>query len=307
MRRRHLLAVLGGTVISSPLTSTPQDRKLPTVGVLVVGVPDPGPFLRAFREGLRKTGYSEGQNIELDIRSAEGKAKGLPKLAAELVSRKVDVIVALQTPALEAAKQATTQIPIVMDAGDPVGMGLVASLARLGGNITGMTARTAELAPKNLEFLRQLLPSCRRVALFLNATDPFRKPFLKKSQLGASRLGIELEATFVTGPAELNSAFETAASEKLDAVLVQPSLPVEQAAELALAHRLPAAAPTRVFAEAGGLMSYSANYAELWRETAAYVAKITRRADDETRTGGQSEDCKGTRFDDPVLGSCPRR
>ena len=278
MRRRDLLVALGGAAAFWPLASTPQDRKLSTIGVLVVGVPDPETFLRAFREGLRETGYDEGQNFQLDIQSAEGKAERLPELAAELVRRKVDVIVGFQTPAVEAAKQATTEIPIVMDAGDPVGMGLVASLARPGGNITGMSAMTAELAPKTLEYLQQIIPSFRGVALFLNATDPFRKPFLEHSQLGAARLGIELQATFINGLAELKSAFETAASERMDAVMIQPSLPVERAAELALAHLLPTASLTRAFAEAGGLMSYSANYAELWRETAVYVAKILRGA-----------------------------
>jgi putative ABC transport system substrate-binding protein len=241
-------------------------------------VPDPNEFLRAFREGLRETGYSEGQNIQLYIRSAEGKAERLPELAAELVRQKVDVIVGFQTPTVQAAKQSTTEIPIVMDAGDPVGMGLVASLARPGGNITGMSAMTAELAPKALEFLQQIVPSFRRLGVFLNATDPFRKPFLEQNQLGVGRLGLELQATFVNGPGELNSAFETAAREGVDAVMIQPSLNGARAAELALAHHLPAASMTRVFVEAGGLMSYSANYAELWREMAVYVAKILKGA-----------------------------
>ena len=239
MRRRDLLVALGGAAAFWPLAGTPQDRKLSTIGVLVVGVPDPETFLRAFRDGLRETGYNEGQNFQLDIQSAEGKAERLPELAAELVRRKVDVIVGFQTPAVEAAKQATTEIPIVMDAGDPVGMGLVASLARPGGNITGMSAMTAELAPKTLEYLQQIIPSFRGVALFLNATDPFRKPFLEHSQLGAGRLGIELQATFINGLAELKSAFETAAGERMDAVMIQPSLPVERAAELGPVRKLP--------------------------------------------------------------------
>jgi putative tryptophan/tyrosine transport system substrate-binding protein len=275
--RREFFALLGAAALW-PLASIAQDRKLSTVGVLVVGVPDPNAFLRGFREGLRETGYSEGQNIQLDIRSAEGKAERLPELAAELVRQKVDVIVGFQTPTVQAAKQATTEIPIVMDAGDPVGMGLVASLARPGGNITGMSAMTAELAPKALEFLQQIVPSFRRVGVFLNATDPFRKPFLEQNQFGVGRLGLELQATFVDGPGELNSAFETAARERVDAVMIQPSLSTARAAELALAHRLPAASLTRVFVEAGGLMSYSANYAELWREMAVYVAKILKGA-----------------------------
>jgi putative tryptophan/tyrosine transport system substrate-binding protein len=278
VRRRQFITVLGAAAAMWPLASAAQYGKLSTVGVLIVGLPDPAPFLRAFREGLRETGYNEGQNLQLDIRSAEGKSEALPELAAELVHRKVDVIVGFQTPAVQAAKQATTEIPIVMDAGDPVGMGLVESLARPGGNITGMSASTAELAQKNLEFLRQILPSFRRLALFLNATDPFRKPFFEQNQLGAGHFGIELQTIFVNRPGELDLAFETAASERVDAAMIQPSLPLQRAAELALAHRLPAASVTRSFAEVGGLMSYSANYAELWHEMAVYVAKILKGA-----------------------------
>jgi len=141
-----------------------------------------------------------------------------------------------------------------------------------------MTALTAELAPKVLEFLQQILPSCRRLALFLNATDPFSTSFLKQNQLGVRRLGLELQAMFVNGLEELTSAFEAAASARTDAVMIQPSLPLERAAELALAYQLPAASPTRAFAQAGGLMSYSANYEELWRKMAVYVAKILKGA-----------------------------
>src|SRR5262249_26769402 len=155
-------------------------------------------------------GFIDGQNLRFDIRSAEGNAERLPELAAELARSKVDVIVGFQTPAVQAAKQATAEIPIVMDAGDPVGMGLVSSLASPGGNVTGMSAATAELAPKGLEFLKQLVPSLRQLGLFLNAKDPFRRPFLEHNQVGISRLGLELRPTFVHGPGGLGSAFEAA-------------------------------------------------------------------------------------------------
>jgi len=273
MRRRKFIVLLAGTA-AWPLASVGQDRKR-TVGILVVGSPDPSAFLKTFQEGLREMGYSE---IQLDVRSAEGKAERLPELAAELVRQNVDVIVGFQTPAVRAAKQATTEIPIVMDAGDPVGMGLVSSLALPGGNITGMSALTAELAPKGLEYLRQILPSLRRLGLFLNATDPFRKPFLEYNQLAVHRLGLELQPMFVSGPVELQSAFETAARERFDALMIQPSLDLVRAAELALTHQLPAASLTSLFVRAGGLMSFSANYTELWREMAVYVAKILNGA-----------------------------
>jgi ABC-type uncharacterized transport system substrate-binding protein len=271
VKRREFIILLSG-LAAWPLASTAQDGK--TVGVLVVGAPDPNVFLGVLRQRLRETGYTEGQNIQLDIRSAEGKAERLPDLAAELVRRRVDVIVGFQTPAVQAAKEATTEIPIIMDAGDPVGMGFVSSLARPGGNVTGMSAVTAELAPKSIEYLKEMVPSFQRLGLFLNASDPFRKPFLEHNQVGVGRLGLELLPTFVNGPGDLDSAFQAATNAKVDALMIQPSLAVARAAELAVIHHLPAASLTGLFARAGGLLSYSANYTELWREMAVYVAKI---------------------------------
>jgi putative ABC transport system substrate-binding protein len=277
VKRRKFIVTLSA-VVAWPFTGSAQEGRISTVGVLVVGVPNPHAFLGALREGLRETGYTEGQNIKLNIRSAGGEAGRLPALAAELVRQNVDVIVGFQTPAVQAAKQATAEIPIVMDAGDPVGMGLISSLARPGGNVTGMSAVTAELAPKVLEYLQQMLPSFRRLGLFLNANDPFRNPFLEHNKVGARRLGLELQPTYVNGPVELDSAFQSAARAGMDAVMIQPSLAFEGTAELALAHHLPAASMTELFARAGGLMSYSANYQELWREMAVYVAKILNGA-----------------------------
>ena len=275
MKRREFITLLS-SVVAWPLASAAQDRK--TVGVLVVGAPDPNVFLGVLRQGLRETGYTEGKNLQVDVRSAEGKAERLHDLAAELVRRKVDIIVGFQTPAVQAAKEATTEIPIVMDAGDPVGMGFVSSLARPGGNITGMSAVTAELAPKAIEYLKQVVPSIRRLGLFLNASDPFRKPFLEHNQVGVGRLGLELQPMLVNGPGEVDSAFDAATTQKIDALMIQPSLAVARAAELALAHRLPAASLTGLFARAGGLLSYSANYTELWHQMAVYVAKILNGA-----------------------------
>jgi putative tryptophan/tyrosine transport system substrate-binding protein len=269
VHRRDFIVLLAGAA-SWPFTAMGQNRKR-TVGILVVGSPDPGAFLQTFQEGLRELGYAE---LQFDVRSAEGKAERLPELAAELVRENVDVIVGFQTPAVQAAKQATTEIPIVMDAGDPVGMGLVSSLALPGGNITGMSALTAELAPKRLEYLRQIVPKLRRLGLFLNAKDPFSKPFREYNQLAVDRLGLELQLGFVNGPEELKSAYETAVRDKVDALMIQPSLDLVRAAELALAHDLPSASLTSFFVRAGGLMSFSANYSELWREMAVYVAKI---------------------------------
>lgn len=267
LHRRDFMLLAG--IASWPLTAMGQRKR--TIGILVVGSPDPGAFLTTFEESLRQLGYAD---VQFDVRSAEGKAERLSELATELVRQNVDVIVGFQTPAVAAAKRATSVIPIVMDAGDPVGMGLVSSLALPGGNITGMSALTAELAPKGLEYLRQLVPTLRRLGLFLNAKDPFSKPFREYNRRAGDRLGLELQLAFVKGPEELKSAYETAVASKVDALMIQPSLDLARAAELALAHRLPAASLTSFFVRAGGLMSFSANYSELWREMAVYVAKI---------------------------------
>jgi putative ABC transport system substrate-binding protein len=275
MKRREFLMLASATAFAKQ--SLAEETKL-TIGVLAAGVPSPEEFLESFREGLRDKGYIEGQNIQFDVQSAEGHADRLPELAAELVRRKVTVIIGFQTPSVTAAKQATTDIPIVMDAGDPVGMGIVQSLSKPGGNITGVSAATAEVGPKNLQLLTQIVPSLKRAALFLNKTDPFRKPFLEHNQRGADQLGIELKSIFIDGVTELASAFDTATSEKLEAVLIQPSLPISRAAAFALSHHLPSASPTRGFVSNGGLMSYCANYEEVWRQMAFYVAKILKGA-----------------------------
>src|SRR5262249_40612337 len=170
-----------------------QQSKLPKIGVLVAGNPDPAPFWRLFREALRDLGYIEGQTILYEFRSAGGKANLLPELAAELVRLKVDIIVVWHTPVGHAASRASREIPIVMaDVGDPVGTGLIASLARPGGNITGLTAITAELAGKSVQLIREMLPSARRVAVMLNVTDPFSKPFLEHIQRATDTVGVDI-------------------------------------------------------------------------------------------------------------------
>ncbi len=175
MRRREFMSLFGAAAAVWPLAGRAQPpAKLPTVGALVIGSTDPEQLWREFRQGLRELGYVEGQNIRFEFRSAQGQANRLPELAAELVRLKVDVILTWFTPPTEAAKQATHEIPIVMaDTGDPIGTGLVASLPRPGGNVTGIASVTAELAGKSVELIRDMLPSARRVAALANATDPF--------------------------------------------------------------------------------------------------------------------------------------
>ncbi len=229
------------------------------------------------REGLRELGYVDGQTVRFDFRSAEGKPDALPQLAAELVRAKVDVIITNQTPAAIAAKHATAEIPIVMaPAGDPVGTGLVTSLARPGGNVTGLSGANAELVGKNLELIRESLPAVRRVAVLANANDPFSGPFVEQLQIAAQRLGIPLRLFMIGRPDELDASLTQASSDGADAVIVQPSLSRRRAAELALKLRLPTISPTRPFTEEGGLLSYSASNEDLFRKAAYYVDRILK-------------------------------
>jgi ABC-type uncharacterized transport system substrate-binding protein len=283
IRRREFIATLGGATAAWTLAARTQQPKVPTIGALVIGNIDPEQFWREFRQGLRDLGYVEGQNIRFEFRSAEGHLDRLPELAAELVHLKVDIIVTWFTPTALAAKQATHEIPIVMaETGDPIGTGLVASLPRPGGNVTGMASVAAELAGKSVQLIRDMLPSARRVTALANATDPFSKPFLEQIKLGGEATGTTINVVGVSNTEEFESAFAGMEQDRPDAVIVQPSLPTKRAAELAVKHRVPAVSVPRWFAEEGGLMSYSAKYDELFRKAAVYVDKIlkgTRPAD----------------------------
>ena len=215
--------------------------------------------------------------MAFQFRSAGGSTARLPALAHELVALKVDLIVAFQTPAITAAKQATNEIPIVMGAsGDPVGTGLVASLARPGGNVTGMTGVSGEIGGKNLELIREVLPKVGRVGVLANVPDPFHKVFLENIQASGRNLRIEIRPFMVTGLEQLDAAFADIAKERLPAVIVQPSLPHKRVIELALKQRLPTIAPNADYAMAGGLMSYSADQFMLAREAATFVDKILK-------------------------------
>jgi putative ABC transport system substrate-binding protein len=276
IRRREFIATLGSAA-AWPLGVRAQP-KVPTIGALVIGNINPEQFWREFRQGLRDLGYVEGQNI-FEFRSAEGHLERLPELAAELVRLKVDIIVTWFTPTALAAKQATREIPIVMaETGDPIGTGLIASLARPGGNVTGMASVTAELAGKCVQLIREILPSARRVTALANATDPFSKPFLEQIKFGGEVTGTTIEAIAVSSDEEFETAFAGIEKDRPDAVIVQPSLPTRRAADLSVKHKIPAVSVPRWFAEQGGLMSYSAKYGELFRQAAVYVDKILKGA-----------------------------
>jgi putative tryptophan/tyrosine transport system substrate-binding protein len=279
IKRREFIMLLGGAAAVWPFAAHAQQPKVPIIGALVIGNINPDQFWREFRQGLRDLGYVEGQNIRFEFRSAEGHLARLPELAAELVRLKVDIIVTWFTPTALAAKQATHEIPIVMaETGDPVGTGLVASLPRPGGNVTGMAAVTAELAGKSVQLIRDMLPSARRVTALANATDPFSKPFLEQIKLGGDATGTTINPVMIGNNEEFETAFALMEKDPPDAVIVQPSLPTKRAAELALQQRLPAFSVPRWFAEEGGLMSYSAIYADLFRKAAVYVDKILKGA-----------------------------
>jgi len=273
-RRKFLLAA--GALLTAPLVTEAQRANTPRIGVLIVANPEP--FLTLFHEGLRSIGYVDGENIRIEFRSADGKLSLLPDLAAELVRLKVDAVVAVQTPAVMAARGATNTIPIVMaPAADPVGSGLVASLARPGGNITGLSFATAELMGKNLEFLREIIPTVRRVAFLGVAADPVTKTFVSQLQHAGSTLGIEVRPMIIGGSADgLGAAFVQIVKERMGAVVLQPSLPRKPAADLALAQRLPAISPNRGLPEAGGLMSYAGSLEEVYRKAPTYLLKILK-------------------------------
>jgi len=279
IERRKFLATLGSAAAAWPLAARAQQPKVPTIGALVIGNISPELFWREFRQGLRDLGYVEGQNIRFEFRSAEGHLDRLPELAAELVRLKVDVIVTWFTPTAVAAKQATREIPIVMaETGDPIGTGLVASLPRTCGKVHGIASVSAELVGTCVQLIRDMLPSARRVTALANATDPFFKPFLEQIELGGKATGTTINPVMISSPEEFETAFAAMEKDRPDAIIVQPSLPTKRAAELALQQRLPAFSVPRWFAEQGGLMSYSAIYADLFRKAAVYVDKILKGA-----------------------------
>jgi putative ABC transport system substrate-binding protein len=278
MRRRDLV-VAAGILGLRPTASFAQREKVPVIGVLVSGSPNPEFALSEFRLGLRELGYEEGRTIRVEIRSAEGDLERLPKLAVELVAQKVDVIAAWLTPVVLAAKAATTEIPIVMiGAADPVGTGIVASLSRPGGNVSGIAGLTADLAGKQVEFLKEMLPGLSRIAVLCNRPDPFSTRFLEQIQAVGKAQAVEIVPVMINAGSELDAAFREVTDKKTGALIVQPSLPLRRAAELALTNRIPAASPLTPFPADGGLLAYAGNEADGYRRAALFVDKILKGA-----------------------------
>jgi putative ABC transport system substrate-binding protein len=283
--RRLAVALLAIPLLALPLAAEAQQTgKTYRIGYLGSTSPSSAhaQFLEALRQGLRDLGYVEGKNLAIEYRWAEGKYDRLPDLAAELVRLKVDLIVTHGTPGSLAAKHATTTIPIVMAiSGDAVATGLVASIGRPGGNITGSTFFFPELNAKRLELLATALPGAKRMAALMNPDNPSHTPALKAMELMAKALRLDFQVAEVRGPDEFPGAFSAMVKGRVDAVAVldDPMLiaNARQVADLAAKHRLPTIG-FREYAEAGGLLAYAVNFPETWRRGAVFVDKILKGA-----------------------------
>jgi putative ABC transport system substrate-binding protein len=262
-----------------------QPKKVPRIGFVsgIGGPSNTGPNVVGFRQGLRDFGYIEGKNILVEYRYTEGKGDRNPSLVAELVRLKVDVIVTAGPASTRPAKEATLTTPIVMaQVNDPVGNGFVASLARPGGNITGLATLAPEISGKQLELLKEIVPRISRVAVLGNSTEPGNAQALREVELAAGTFGVQLQHLDVLGPKDIETAFRAATKGRADALLVLAS-PVlndqrTHIADLALKSRLPAIYPQTEYMEAGGLMYYGASTSDLFRRAATYVDKILKGA-----------------------------
>lgn len=276
MKRREFISLLGIAATGWPVSVLGAQGKIPNVAVLFFGYPDPLIFEKGFRDGLSNLGYEEGRSIELIVRSAGGRATTLASLAAELVERRVDIIVAYPTTAGIAVHQQTTEIPLVVYGGDLEATKLVASLARPGGNVTGISGATAELATKNLEVIAEMLPAARRIAVLVNADSLFGVALLEHVEAAAEVRKIEIKSILIRESDQLDADFMSLDQWKPDALLIHPALPVKVIAALALKHRLPTVSPNSTFCEAGGLASYSPDIEALASQCATFVDKILR-------------------------------
>ncbi len=290
-RRAFIGGLAGGllaALLATPLAVEAQQvGKVPRVGYLsVFSSSNPYPPSEAFWQGLHDLGWVEGKNIAIEWRFAEGNARRLPDLAAELVRLRVDLIFAETTPAARAVKQATTTVPIVFSPiADPIGSGLVANLARPGGNITGITFMAPELGGKRLELLKQAVPGMTRVGVLSHPGDPSEatvKSVLEQTEAAARALGVQLLRLEAQGPNDLDRAFAAMSRERVGGLILIPSAMFvderRRIVNVVVKDRLPAMFYFREFVEAGGLMSYGPNFRELWRRAATYVDKILKGA-----------------------------
>jgi putative tryptophan/tyrosine transport system substrate-binding protein len=283
VRRRELLLLLTGAMTAAPALRA-QQKAMPVIGVLNSGSPGPfAPYVAAFQQGLSGTGYIEGQNVAIEFRWAEGRYDLLPALAAGLAARKVEVIVAGGAPAVKGAKDATSTIPIVFNIGlDPVAGGLVASLARPGGNLTGVAIMTTELMSKRLDLLSELVPQAQVIALLVNSGNPNAERIVGEVQEAAQAKGRQLNILKAGTEAEIDAAFATLLQLHAGALVVAAdpffNSRREQLAALALRHAVPAIYEWREFADAGGLVSYGTSLTGMWRLVGIYTGKILKGA-----------------------------
>ena len=284
LKRREFITLLGGAAAAWPLAARAQQPAMPVVGFLYPTSPDTIPDrVRGFRQGLKDVGFAEGENVAIEYRSADGQFDRLPALAAELVRRQVAVIAAGNFASALAAKAATATIPIVfVVAEDPVRLGLVASLARPGGNLTGINFFNTEVTAKRLELLRELVPGATRVAVLVNPANPATETTLRDVEPAARAVGLQLQVLKASNSREIDAAFATFVRERPDALFVGgDSFFVSrrfQLVNLASRHAIPATFSNRDFAEVGGLISYGANPTDAHRQIGVYAGRILKGA-----------------------------
>jgi putative tryptophan/tyrosine transport system substrate-binding protein len=285
MRKKVIGLTLSATLFALSVNiEAQQPKKVHRIGFLVPGSASGyASLVDAFRQGLRELGYVEGKNIIIEYRYTEGKEGPLPELAADLVRLKVDVIVTASTPDALVTKQRTGTIPIVMAvSGDPLGSGLVASLARPGGNVTGLTSIASDLSGKRLELLKEVVPRISRLAVLGNPSNVLTASTMRETEVAAQALQVKPQILEVRGPDDFETAFQAATKGRADALIVLPD-PVftgqrRRIVDVAAKSRLAAIFYTKEFVEAGGLMSYGPNFSDLFRRAATYVDKILKGA-----------------------------
>jgi len=284
VRRRTLIGGLGTAVIALPARAFAQKLEMPVIGLLSPFTrTETEPWHQAFRQGLRDLGWTEGANARLEYRYADGRSERLPALAAELVALKPDILVVSMTPDAHAALEATKTIPIVMASpGDPVATGLIASLARPGGNVTGLTQISTDLAAKRLQLLKEIAPGISRVAVLWNPPDRISALTWREIQGPAQQLGLTLQSLEVSDADRLDAVFVEAIAAHNHALIALPTplfvVNAKRIADFALVNRLPSVFHLPEFVQAGGLLSYGPDRADLFRRAAAYVDKILKGA-----------------------------
>jgi len=283
MRRRTFITLIGGAAVAWPLAARAQQSAMPAVGWLGSESREAENLrIIPFRQGLEEAGYVEGQNLKIEYRLAEGRYDQLPALAADLVRRQVSVIALTGQPAALAAKAATATIPIVFQIADnPVQLGLVASLGRPGGNITGVTSLNVEVLPKQLELLHELVPNANAIALLVNPASSARaESNARETQVAARRLGLKLHVLHASSEPEFDAAFANAVQLRIEALVIGTDAfffgRIRQLGTLAARHAIPAISPYREFAASGGLMSYGTNNLNQFRQVGVYTGRILK-------------------------------